>query len=166
MPPALCILGSSIFAQGSSELILAGLLTDLAADLGVSIPPAGLVISGFALGMPIGTPVLAVVTLCLPRCDTLLVFLAVLVAAHIVGALTGEYRMLFGTRVVSAFVDAGFWAIAAASPVPADLRGRAMSIVSRPAGGARCSREHRARLSPGSRDRAVPSDRPSAPRTG
>ncbi|MFJ2838934.1 hypothetical protein ACIO52_26580 [Nocardia sp. NPDC087230] len=44
MPPALCILGLSIFAQGSSELMLAGLLTDLAADLGVSIPPAGLVI--------------------------------------------------------------------------------------------------------------------------
>lgn len=132
MPPAVYILGLSIFAQGTSELMLAGLLTDLSADLGVSIPRAGLLISAFALGMLVGAPLLAVVTLRWPRRDALLAFLAIFVAAHAVGALTSDYRILFGTRVVSAFVYAGFWALAATtavSLVPANLRGRAMGIV-------------------------------------
>ncbi|WP_280298594.1 Cmx/CmrA family chloramphenicol efflux MFS transporter [Nocardia neocaledoniensis] len=132
MPPAVYILGLSIFAQGTSELMLAGLLTDLSADLGVSIPRAGLLISAFALGMLVGAPLLAVVTLRWPRRDALLAFLAIFVAAHAVGALTSDYWVLFGTRVVSAFVYAGFWALAATtavSLVPANLRGRAMGIV-------------------------------------
>ncbi|WP_327114599.1 hypothetical protein OHB12_35000 [Nocardia sp. NBC_01730] len=57
------VLGLSIFAQGTSELMLAGLLTEMAGDLGVSVPQAGLLISGFALGMLVGAPVLAVATL-------------------------------------------------------------------------------------------------------
>lgn len=132
MPPAIYVLGLSIFAQGTSELMLAGLLTDLSADLGVSIPRAGLLISAFALGMLVGAPLLAVVTLRWPRRDALLAFLAIFVAAHVVGALTDDYWILFGTRVVSAFVYAGFWALAATtavSLVPPQLRGRAMSIV-------------------------------------
>lgn len=132
MPLAIYILGLSIFAQGTSELMLAGLLTEMAADLGVSVPQAGLLISAFALGMLVGAPVLAVVTLRWPRRDALLVFLAVFIVAHIVGALTPGYWVLFATRVVGAFVYAGFWAVAATTAlglVPANARGKAMSIV-------------------------------------
>ncbi|MBF6072624.1 MFS transporter [Nocardia farcinica] len=132
MPPAVYVLGLAIFAQGTSELLLAGLLTEVSADLAISIPRAGLLISAFALGMLVGAPVLAVATLRLPRRDTLLAFLAIFVAAHVVGALTADYAVLFGTRVVAAFVYAGFWALSAATVVdlvPAAARGRAMSIV-------------------------------------
>lgn len=132
MPLAVYVLGLAIFAQGTSELMLAGLLPELSTDLGVSIPQAGLLISAFALGMLIGAPVLAVITLRWPRRNSLLAFLAVFVAAHIVGALTSEYWVLFATRVVSAFVYAGFWALAATTAVqlvPANARGKAMSIV-------------------------------------
>ncbi|TCJ90088.1 Cmx/CmrA family chloramphenicol efflux MFS transporter [Nocardia alba] len=132
MPTAVYILGLSIFAQGTSELMLAGLLPDLAADLGVSIPRAGLLISAFALGMLVGAPLLAVVTLRWPRRNALLVFLAIFVAAHVVGALSGDYWVILATRVVSAFVYAGFWALAAATAVSLVapwLRGRAMSVV-------------------------------------
>ncbi|TQM26037.1 Cmx/CmrA family chloramphenicol efflux MFS transporter [Nocardia bhagyanarayanae] len=132
MPLAVYVLGISIFAQGTSELMLAGLLTEIAADLGVSIPRAGLLISGFALGMLIGAPMLAVGTLRWPRRDALLGFLGLFVIAHVVGALTSDYWILFGTRVISAFVYAGFWALAAAtavSTVAPTARGKAMSIV-------------------------------------
>ncbi|MFI9510861.1 Cmx/CmrA family chloramphenicol efflux MFS transporter [Nocardia sp. NPDC052566] len=132
MPFAVYVLGLSIFAQGTSEIMLSGLLTELAADLGVSIPQAGLLISAFAIGMLIGAPVLAVVTLRWPRRSALLAFLAVFIAAHVVAALTPGYWVLFGTRVVGAFVYAGFWAVAATtalSLVPPDARGKAMSIV-------------------------------------
>ncbi|MEV2221998.1 Cmx/CmrA family chloramphenicol efflux MFS transporter [Nocardia vinacea] len=132
MPFAVYILGLSIFAQGTSELMLSGLLTQMATDLGVSIPQAGLLISAFALGMLVGAPALAVITLRWPRRTALLAFLGVFIAAHVVAALTPGYWVLFGTRVVGAFVYAGFWAVAATtalSLVPENTRGRAMSIV-------------------------------------
>ena len=132
MPPAIFVLGLAIFAQGTSELMLAGLLPELSSDLGVSIPTAGLLISAFAIGMLVGAPVLAVVTLRWPRRTALLSFLAVFVLAHVAGALTPNYEVLLVTRVVGAFVYAGFWAVASVTVigiVPSDRRGRAMSIL-------------------------------------
>ncbi|MFV2214847.1 Cmx/CmrA family chloramphenicol efflux MFS transporter [Actinomadura sp. LOL_016] len=132
MRPAVYVLGAAIFAQGTSELMLAGLLPGMADDLGVPVPDAGLLISAFAIGMLVGAPVLAVATLRWPHRRALLAFLAVFALAHVVGALTPGYWVLFGTRVVGAFVYAGFWAVAAATAmelVPASARGRAMSVV-------------------------------------
>ncbi|WP_067534528.1 Cmx/CmrA family chloramphenicol efflux MFS transporter [Nocardia crassostreae] len=132
MPLAVYILGFSIFAQGTSEIMLSGLLTQLSTDLSVTIPQAGLLISAFAVGMLVGAPVLAVVTLRWPRRTALLAFLAIFIAAHVVAALTPGYWVLFGTRVIGAFVYAGFWAVAATtalSLVPENARGKAMSIV-------------------------------------
>ncbi|WP_262403605.1 MFS transporter [Actinomadura sp. CNU-125] len=132
MRPAVYVLGAAIFAQGTSEMMLAGLLPGMADDLGVSVPDAGLLISAFAIGMLVGAPVLAIATLRWPHRRALLAFLAVFAVAHVVGALTPGYWVLFGTRVVGAFVYAGFWAVAAATAldlVPENARGRAMSVV-------------------------------------
>ncbi|MEU6747221.1 Cmx/CmrA family chloramphenicol efflux MFS transporter [Spirillospora sp. NPDC046719] len=132
MPLAVYVLGLAIFAQGTSEMMLAGLLPQMAADLGVSVPDAGLLISAFAAGMLVGAPVLAVLTLRWPHRRALLAFLGVFAVMHAAGALTPGYGVLFATRVAGAFVYAGFWAVAAATAiglVPADARGRAMGIV-------------------------------------
>ncbi|WP_102101661.1 Cmx/CmrA family chloramphenicol efflux MFS transporter [Tsukamurella tyrosinosolvens] len=131
-PPAVLVLGFGIFAQGTSELMLAGILPDLAADLQVSIPRAGLLISGFALGMMLGAPILALATLRWPKRRALLVFTAIFAATHVVAATTDSFAVLLATRFVGAFVYAGFWAVAATTAialVPEDRRGRAMSIV-------------------------------------
>ncbi|WP_433013945.1 Cmx/CmrA family chloramphenicol efflux MFS transporter [Kribbella sp. CA-294648] len=132
MPIAIYVLGLAIFAQGTSELMLTGLLPELSQDLGVSISDAGLLISAFAVGMLVGAPVLAVVTLRWPRRTALLTFLAVFALTHVVGALAPNYEVLLATRAVGAFVYAGFWAVAAVTAVGLvedDRRGRAMSIV-------------------------------------
>jgi DHA1 family chloramphenicol resistance protein-like MFS transporter len=132
MPIAVYVLGLAIFAQGTSELMLAGLLPELATDLDVSIPAAGLLISAFAIGMLLGAPILAVVTLRWPRRTSLLVFLAIFALTHVAGAVTQDYGVLLATRVVGAFVYAGFWAVAAVTAVglvPATSRARAMSVV-------------------------------------
>ncbi|MGW5188545.1 Cmx/CmrA family chloramphenicol efflux MFS transporter [Kribbella sp. NPDC004138] len=132
MPIAVYVLGLSIFAQGTSELMLAGLLPELASDLHVSIPRAGLLISAFALGMLVGAPVLAVATLTWSRRTALLVFLGVFALTHVAGALTSSYAVLLATRIAGAFVYAGFWSVAAVTVVnlvPATSRARAMSIV-------------------------------------
>ncbi|MEV0289781.1 MULTISPECIES: Cmx/CmrA family chloramphenicol efflux MFS transporter [unclassified Kribbella] len=132
MPVAVYVLGLSIFAQGTSELMLAGLLPELSADLDISIPQAGLLISAFAVGMLVGAPVLAVVTLTWSRRTALLLFLAVFALTHVAGALTPNYAVLLATRIVGAFVYAGFWSVAAVTVValvPANTRARAMSVV-------------------------------------
>lgn len=132
MPVAIWVLGAAIFAQGTSELMLAGLLPELSSDFAVSIPQAGLTVSVFALGMLVGAPILAMCTLRWPRRRALLAFLGVFVIAHVVCAVTDSYAVLLGTRFVAAFVYAGFWAVGASTAmalVSPDRRGRAMSVV-------------------------------------
>lgn len=132
MPLAIWIIGFGIFAQGTSELMLAGLLPEMAADLGVTIPQAGGLVSAFALGMLVGAPVLAILTLRWPRRFALLVFLGAFILSHVVSALTGDYWMLFAMRFVGAFAYAGFWAVGGSTAMALagpQRHGRAMSIV-------------------------------------
>nr|WP_042188439.1 Cmx/CmrA family chloramphenicol efflux MFS transporter [Kibdelosporangium sp. MJ126-NF4]CTQ90350.1 FIG01126077: hypothetical protein [Kibdelosporangium sp. MJ126-NF4] len=132
MPVAVAVLGLSVFALGTSEFMITGLLPGMAADLGVGIPEAGLLISAFAIGMVVGAPLLAIATLRVPRRATLMGLLVVFGISHVVGALSAGYALLFVTRVVSAVACAGFWAVAAATAValvPTERRGRALAIL-------------------------------------
>ncbi|MGH4030116.1 Cmx/CmrA family chloramphenicol efflux MFS transporter [Actinomycetota bacterium Odt1-20B] len=132
MPLAVYILGLGIFTQGTSEFMLAGLLPGMAADLNVSIPDAGLLISAFAVGMVVGAPLLAVATIGWPRRTALVALQAVFGAAHVVGAMASGYQLLFATRIVSAVAYAGFWGVAVATAValvPAAARGKAVAVV-------------------------------------
>lgn len=132
LPLAIWGIGFGIFAQGTSELMLAGLLPELAADLGVTIPQAGWLISAFALGMLVGAPVLAVLTLRWPRRFALLVFLGIFVLSHVAAAISDSYVLLFAMRFVGAFAYAGFWAVGgsvAMAMAGPERRGQAMSVV-------------------------------------
>ncbi|MFI8522678.1 Cmx/CmrA family chloramphenicol efflux MFS transporter [Streptomyces sp. NPDC085481] len=132
MPLAVYILGLSVFALGTSEFMLSGLLPPIAEDMGVSIPRAGLLISAFAIGMVVGAPLLAVATLRLPRKTTLVALITVFGLGQVAGALAPNYAVLFASRVVSALACAGFWAVGAAvaiAMVPVGARARAMAVM-------------------------------------
>ncbi|MGY4957513.1 Cmx/CmrA family chloramphenicol efflux MFS transporter [Streptomyces nigrescens] len=132
LPIAVYILGLSVFALGTSEFMLSGILQPLARDLDVSIPQAGLLVSAFAIGMVVGAPVLAAATLRLPRRTTLIALLAVFGLGQVAGALAPSYGVLFVSRIVSALACAGFWAVGAAvavSLVPVTARARAMAVM-------------------------------------
>ncbi|WP_434600432.1 Cmx/CmrA family chloramphenicol efflux MFS transporter [Streptomyces sp. A5-4] len=132
MPLAVYILGLAVFALGTSEFMLSGLLPPIADDMGVSIPKAGLLISAFAIGMVIGAPLLAVATLRLPRRTTLIALITIFGLGQIAGALAPTYELLFVSRVVSALACAGFWAVGAAvaiAMVPVTSRARAMAVM-------------------------------------
>jgi DHA1 family chloramphenicol resistance protein-like MFS transporter len=132
MPFALYMLALAVFTQGTSEFMLAGLIPDIALDLHVSIPAAGLLTSAFAVGMVIGAPAMAILSLRWPRRQSLVGFLVVFIAAHVVGAITGEYAVLLASRFVGALANAGFWAVAlatAASLVEPNKKGRATALV-------------------------------------
>ncbi|MDX3227281.1 Cmx/CmrA family chloramphenicol efflux MFS transporter [Streptomyces sp. ME19-01-6] len=132
MPVAVHILGLSVFALGTSEFMLSGLLQPIARDMDVSIPTAGLLISAFAIGMVVGAPLLAAATLRLPRRTTLIALLATFGLGQVAGAVAPSYGVLFASRVVSALACAGFWAVGAAvavSLVPVNARARAMAVM-------------------------------------
>ncbi|MET9549602.1 Cmx/CmrA family chloramphenicol efflux MFS transporter [Streptomyces sp. NPDC006627] len=132
MPLAVYMLGLAVFALGTSEFMLSGLLPPIADDMDVSIPRAGLLISAFAVGMVIGAPLLAVATLRLPRRTTLIALITVFGLGQVAGALAPSYEILFASRVVSALACAGFWAVGAAvaiAMVDFGQRARAMAVM-------------------------------------
>jgi DHA1 family chloramphenicol resistance protein-like MFS transporter len=120
------------FALGTSEFMTAGLLPQIAAGVEATIPQAGYLISAFALGMIVGAPVMAVLTLRLPRRTTLVATLAVVVAAHVAGAFATGYGVLLASRVVAAVATGGFWAVAAVvtvASVAPQVRARALALL-------------------------------------
>ncbi|MFD4692602.1 Cmx/CmrA family chloramphenicol efflux MFS transporter [Streptomyces sp. NPDC058463] len=132
MPFAVYVLGLAVFAQGTSEFMLSGLLSGIATDLDVSLAAAGLLTSAFAIGMVIGAPLTALAGRTWPRRRALLFFLGVFIASHVVGALTPGYGVLLATRVAGALANAGFWAVAlvtALAMVEPHLRARATAVV-------------------------------------
>ncbi|MCT2582596.1 Cmx/CmrA family chloramphenicol efflux MFS transporter [Actinophytocola gossypii] len=132
MPLSLYLLAVAVFAMGTSEFMLAGLLPDIAASLDVPVGTAGLLTSAFAAGMAAGAPLVAALARRWPRRTALVGFLGVFLAAHVAGALTGDFAVLFATRVVAALANAGFLAVAltaAADLVPADRKGRALAVL-------------------------------------
>jgi len=112
VPPVVLLLAAVIFCLGTSEFMIAGILEPMAADLGVGLPEAGLLITAFAIGMVIGAPAMAVLTLGLPLRATLIGTALVFGAVHVVAALTHDYSVLALTRVVAAVACGGFWAVA------------------------------------------------------
>ena len=106
------LLAAGVFVVGTSEFMPAGLLPMIAADLRVPLPAVGTLISIFAIGMLIGAPAMALLTLCLPRRVTLLLALTVFGAAHLLPVLVDGYPVLLASRAIAAVACATYWAVA------------------------------------------------------
>ena len=132
MPIALYALALAAFAVGTTEFIIAGLLPTMAADLGVSIPATGLLVSGYALGVAVGGPILALLTAHWPRRPVIIAMVALYAAGHVLCAVAPNYTVLLIARVLVALTHGLFFGnatIAAATVVPPERRGAAISIV-------------------------------------
>ncbi|MGW5418629.1 Cmx/CmrA family chloramphenicol efflux MFS transporter [Streptomyces sp. NPDC003943] len=132
MPLPLYLLAVAVFAMGTSEFMLAGLLPDIASDLDVTVGAAGTLTSAFAIGMVVGAPLVAALARNCPRRSSLLAFILAFAAAHAMGALTTSFPVLFASRVVAALAYAGFLAVAltaAATLVSPDKKGRALAVL-------------------------------------
>ncbi|MFG2864736.1 Cmx/CmrA family chloramphenicol efflux MFS transporter [Streptomyces sioyaensis] len=132
MPLPLYLLAMAVFAMGTSEFMLAGLLPDIASGLDVTVGTAGMLTSAFAIGMIVGAPLVAGLARNWPARTSLLGFVFVFSAAHAVGAGTTSFPVLFATRVVAALANAGFLAVAlttAATLVSPDKKGRALAVL-------------------------------------
>ncbi len=125
-------LAVSAFSVATSELMMMGLLPELANSLDVSIPQAGLLVTGYAVGVVIAAPIMAILTNRLARKRTLLGLLLIFVLGNVLCALAPSYGVLLSARVFTAFCHAAFFGIAAvvaADITPADARATAVAVV-------------------------------------
>jgi MFS transporter, DHA1 family, inner membrane transport protein len=130
--PLLFTLFLATFAIGTTEFAVVGLLPDIAASLDVSISRAGLLVSGYAIGVAVGGPVIVALTSSQPRKRTLLQLCAIFVVGHALAALAPDYSWLMSARVFAAVSHASFLGIAAivaAGSVPPERSARAVSFV-------------------------------------
>ncbi|MEU9982903.1 Cmx/CmrA family chloramphenicol efflux MFS transporter [Streptomyces sp. NPDC050856] len=132
MPFPLHLLAMAVFAMGTSEFMLGGLLPDIASDLDVTVGTAGTLTTAFAIGMIVGAPLTAGLARNWPGRSSLLGCVLVFLTAHVVGAATPSFPVLFATRVVAALANAGFLAVAlttAVTLVPSGKKGRALAVL-------------------------------------
>src|SRR5476649_1235026 len=132
MPITLFALAISAFAIGTTEFVIMGMLPDVARDLAVTIPSAGLLVSGYALGVTVGAPLLAVLTSKWPRKSALQLLMGVFIVGNVLCAIAPDYTLLMAARVVTSFAHGSFFgigAVVAASLVPADRRASAIALM-------------------------------------
>jgi DHA1 family chloramphenicol resistance protein-like MFS transporter len=112
--------------------LLAGVLPAIADDLSVTLSAAGALISAFAIGVVVGGPPLAIMTLRWPRRATLVMTQVLFAVSVAIGLLTHSYTVLLVTRFICGLAYAGFWAVAAVtaiSLVTSDRTARASGVV-------------------------------------
>ncbi|MFT3996855.1 MAG: MFS transporter [Asticcacaulis sp.] len=132
MPLALYALTIGAFGIGVTEFVIMGLLLEVGADLGVSVSTAGLLISGYALGVVAGAPVLTTVMGRWPRKRALIVLMAIFTIGNIACAVAANYGLLMTARVVTALAHGTFFGIGsvlATSLVPPERRASAIAIM-------------------------------------
>ncbi|MDY7561773.1 MFS transporter [Pseudomonas sp. 10B1] len=132
MPLSLLMLALSAFAIGTTEFVIMGLLPEVAADLGVSIPGAGWLVTGYALGVAIGAPFMAIVTAKLPRKAALVALMVIFIIGNLLCALASDYNVLMFARIVTALCHGAFFGIGsvvAANLVAPNRRASAVAMM-------------------------------------
>jgi hypothetical protein len=127
MPLALYALAVATFAIGTTEFVVVGLIPGIAADLGVSISTAGLLVSLYALSITLGTPIFSALTGGVPRRSLAITLMAVFTACNLSAAISPGYGTLLLSRIVMAIAHGVFFGVGAAC---------ATSLVPRKAGNA------------------------------
>jgi DHA1 family inner membrane transport protein len=132
MPIALLALTLSAFAIGTTEFVIVGLLPTVAADLGIALPSAGLLVSLYAAGVAFGAPVLTALTGRLPRKALLLGLMALFTVGNLLAWQAPGYESLIAARVLTGLAHGVFFSIGstiATSLVPRERAASAIAIM-------------------------------------
>ncbi|WP_157250569.1 MFS transporter [Nonomuraea typhae] len=132
MPLALFALAISAFGIGTTEFIINGLLPELAHDFGVTIPAAGLLVSGYALGVAVGGPPLTMLGGRLSRKTMLLALMLLFIAGNLLSALAPSYGVLMVGRLLAAFAHGAYFgvgSVVAAGLVAPQKRASAIALM-------------------------------------
>jgi DHA1 family inner membrane transport protein len=132
MPLPLIALFLAAFAFGTTEFVIAGVLPEVAEGLGVSIPSAGTLVSGYALGIAIGGPLLTLATPRVPRRTLLLGLVAVFTLGQVACALAPGFTSMLALRIAVAVAHGTYFGVAmvvATGLVSDERRGMAVALV-------------------------------------
>lgn len=131
-PLALYALTAGAFGIGTTEFVIMGLLLQVAADLHVTIAAAGLLISGYALGVFVGAPLLTTVTSRMPRKAVLVALMVIFTIGNLACAVAPSYGLLMAARVVTSLAHGTFFgvgAVVATGMVPPERKASAISTM-------------------------------------
>lgn len=132
MPLSVHALTIGAFGIGTTEFIIMGLLVQVAAELQVSLPQAGLLISGYALGVFVGAPVLTLAMRRLPHKSTLVALMVIFTLGNLACALAPGYGWLMAARVLTSLAHGtyfGVGAVVATRLVAPDRQAQAIAIM-------------------------------------
>ncbi|MEH2508452.1 DHA1 family inner membrane transport protein [Bradyrhizobium sp. AZCC 1578] len=132
MPAAVLALTAGAFGIGTTEFIIMGLLLQVAADMQVSVSAAGLLISGYALGVFVGAPILTLATRRMPRKAVLLALMAIFTFGNAACALAPDYGLLMAARILTSLAHGTFFgvgSVVATSLVTEDKRASAIATM-------------------------------------
>lgn len=128
----LLALAIGAFAIGTTEFSPMGLLPNIAHDLGISIPTAGMLITGYALGVMIGAPIMTLWFGHFPRRKALIILMAIFTLGNLIAAIAPNYLSLMGARVITSLNHGAFFgigSIVATSVVPKDKQASAIAMM-------------------------------------
>lgn len=132
MPVSLLALAAGASGIGTTEFIIMGLLTQVSQDLGISIPTAGTLISGYAFGVAVGAPVLTLLTRHWPRKQLLLSLMLIFIAGNLAAVFAPNYASLMAARVLTSLTHGTFFgvgAVVATSLVAKDKQASAIALM-------------------------------------
>ena len=132
VPLALLALTLGAFAIGTTEFVIVGLIPTIAADLQVSLPSAGLLVSLYALGVAVGAPVLTALTGRVPRKALLLALMLLFTVGNLIAWMAPGYGSLIVARVLTGLAHGVFFSIGsiiATSVVSKDKAASAIAIM-------------------------------------
>lgn len=111
MPLALLALAIGAFGIGTTEFVVTGLLPDISHDFGVSIPTGGLLVTGYALGVLFGAPLMTVLGTRVPRKRMLMLLMGLFVVGNLLSALAPSFAVMLIGRVVTSLAHGAFFGI-------------------------------------------------------
>jgi DHA1 family inner membrane transport protein len=111
MPIAVLALTAGAFGIGTTEFVIMGLLLQVGGDMHVSLSTAGLLISGYALGVFAGAPVLTLATRRMPRKAVLLTLMAIFTFGNAACAVAPNYAALMAARVLTSLAHGTFFGV-------------------------------------------------------
>lgn len=129
---ALLALSVGGFGIGLTEFVIAGLLTEVATGLGVTISQAGHLVGGYALAVVPGALLITPLLMRRPPKYALALLLAFFVAGNLLSAWAPHYEVMFAGRIVAALTHGGYFgigAVLASSLVPASKRASAVAAL-------------------------------------
>ncbi|MFE3255880.1 MFS transporter [Nocardia sp. NPDC059091] len=119
MPLALLALAIGAFGIGTTEFVIMGLLPEVAGDFGVSIPTAGWLVTGYALGVMLGAPVMTALGTKISRKRMLMLLMGLFIAGNLLSAIAPVFGVMLLGRVIASLAHGAFFGIG--SVVAADL---------------------------------------------